>query len=116
MRRQTKTITLYESCRYSNTLDKLPSRVQEFIAWLEALISSVPEEDRSAIEIEFDDDGDYDSPSPQLRITYSRLETDAEMNERLDEDAERRAQQARALEAKDRAEYARLKVKFEGKT
>lgn len=55
------------------------------------------------------DDGVY----PILRVYYVRPETDEEMAERLASEAEVRLAKARQREREERAEFERLKAKYE---
>lgn len=94
-----------------------PDEARDFMVWFKAKLAKIPAAWRGSAKIKFETDGGYDEPSTVLSITYDRDETPAEI-------AERRAlyagkvklwqeRQSREEEAQ-RAEFERLKAKFEG--
>lgn len=95
----------------SLTID-LPSGAAEAIAVLQEALARVPEAYRG--EAELDLESDYENSDVRVSINFLRLETDAEWSARR-KDVDRR--QVLAMEHKaatERAEYERLKAKFEG--
>ena len=116
MARGMRRFTVYQSDPYGdNDLDNLPKNPVAFMEWLRARINEIPPECLSSALIEFDTDGDYDSPSPELEISYSRFETDAEMAEREAQEAADLAERQQYAEKRERQTLADLKRKYEGK-
>lgn len=76
-------------------------------AWVDAILARVPAEFRDTIRVTLDSYGDGDT---LVNLLYERPETEAEQAWRED----REALWARDREAAERAEYERLKAKFEG--
>jgi len=68
------------------------------------------------------DEVDFESWDGAAFVVYDRPETDAEMNKRVDKEKKawaaeqkKKAEEKEARERRDRAEYERLKRKFESK-
>lgn len=87
---------------------EIPSNLGDYIQWLQGILASVPEEYRDSAGIDFD--SDYESSRVSVEIDYERLETDEEIQGRLDAIT----QQSRLRDERDRAQYEKLKAKFEG--
>ena len=104
MGRNVLTIYLYETPTYSSEPDPMPETAVDFIAWLQGLIDTVPEEHRSSVIIDVGDDGDYDCPAPQLSVYWQREETDEEQSERL---------AAESIDSRRRLEDAARRAKME---
>lgn len=92
------------------TLEKyVKTDLAEFIASLEALRAEVPTAYKPYIEIEFVHGYDSDV-SAELVVSYERMETEAEAQERAD----KAAVLVRHVEVSERAQLAKLKAKYEG--
>jgi hypothetical protein len=64
--------------------------VIDVISWLQSVLSSVPVEHRDNLKIAFDNDYGYGESYEQVRIYYTRLETDEEFNKRSSREHEQR--------------------------
>lgn len=80
--------------------------LEEFQADLASAIASIPADKRAATKVELEGD-EY----LKLRIWYRRLETDAEVQERV----ARCLEYAQERQARERATYESLKRKFSGR-
>ncbi len=81
----------------------------EFINQLAALLDSIPEQHRNTAEFEFDRyGGDYNYSAGELNLSYSRMETDEELEKRWEWE---RASKTEAAN-RERAIYEQLKQKF----
>lgn len=102
-----KTVRVFFVERYDGEWP--PEGAAAFISWFQSKIESIPSEHRAAAKIEIDSVGGYEGAHyPSLEITYQRLETDEEENNRLAADDHRRkAEQARELET-----LAKLQAKY----
>src|SRR5690348_5106317 len=79
--RQEKRVVVMEAEQYDS--GSPPSPLLEFAAWLDGIMSEIPEEYHSAAQIEFDSTSSYyDSHYGHVEVSYRRPETDAEMAER----------------------------------
>lgn len=112
MTKRTISTELYKTPRYSDDKNPPPRNAHDFMVWLQGLIDSVPEAHRAAVGIEFDDDGDCDSPHPELTIWWWREETDAEYASRLSAEQAEQERRAAAKIAEERAQFEKLKAKF----
>ena len=82
---------------------------EQFVAEINLLLDTLPPELRSQAMIEFDRYGsDYDSSYGELTLRYARPATDEELRQWTASDEAYR----REAEARERAEFARLKRKF----
>lgn len=82
----------------------------DFIAQLSGLLKLVPEEFKAAVVVEFDRTGsDYDFSRGEMSLYYIRNETDEEMEKR----AAQAVRSQREQEARERAQLATLKAKYE---
>jgi hypothetical protein len=66
--------------------------VIDVIAWLQSVLASVPVEYRDSVKISFDNDYEYGESYEQVRIYYTRLETDEEASRRISDEHAHRAQ------------------------
>lgn len=82
---------------------------RDFIKWLEGIIDQAPPEYRDAVYIEIDSSTSYDQSLAKVMVAYRRPETDEELAARQADFERVRA----AKEAYDRAEFARLRAKFD---
>lgn len=80
------------------------------LADLEKAIAKVPAEHRAAASILVTCYGDY--ASAYISLWYGREETEEERRQRENEEREREQRYAAEREAREKAEYARLKAKF----
>lgn len=88
-------------------------KVVDFIEFLQETLESIPPEYRSNAEIDIDSVGGWEGEHhSELTITYSRPETDAEMQERLASYERERLQR----ENNERGALAALKAKYEPTT
>lgn len=86
-----------------------PTEATAFLGWLSAKLAVIPEDRRYTARVELGVMEDYDCFRPSIDISFSRLETDAEVESRIAaEQAEKRNREAR-----ERAEFERLRAKFE---
>lgn len=82
-----------------------PQNVQEFVAFLQATLDTIPVESQAEAELEFS----LDYETPQIAMSVWREETDAERNIRERKEADDRL----VREGRERAEFERLKAKFD---
>lgn len=102
--RQTRTIYIHE---WDESFD-VP--VQDFVAQVQDLISTVLEEFRKDIVLEFDRyGGDHDYSRGEMSLHYTRPETDAEYEARKKQEAYSRKDR----EDQERRQLAALKAKYE---
>ena len=84
-----------------------PGDATGFIAWFEAKLQDVPEEQRSAVRIDLDTKLRYDCSYATIEFSYVRPETDEEEAQREHQAAahaeRRRAEELRRLAARERA-------------
>jgi hypothetical protein len=104
-------VKLHSFTEYS--MDKVPKGLVEFADWLHAMSKIVPEAHRDNARIEFDLEAGEDA-TPQVSMYYTRPETDEEEAERMRQHEEHRRSVDMYNEARDRAEYERLKRKYGG--
>jgi hypothetical protein len=67
-------ISVYESSAYD-----VPSKLVEFIKWSQEKLDSIPVAYHDEVCLSFYTDGD----SPKIKIDYSRMETEGELQNRL---------------------------------
>jgi hypothetical protein len=108
-KRETIRITLFDG-GYNETVMSVPDAVK----WLQELLDQIPEEYRAESVFQVEKESGYYDESDTLifKVFYDRPETDAEVEERVAAEAASRATYARQLEARERAEFERLRVKF----
>lgn len=111
--RRTLTADLYRTDRYGADKNPPPTDAHAFVVWLEQLMHSVPEEYRTSVFIEFDDDGDYDSPRPELRVYWTRPETDKELSDRIEKERTYADLQKMTTRAQELKVLSALKAKYE---
>lgn len=83
--------------------------LDEFVAWLRQEAAELGGSPSVRLEYE---SGSYDS-GDRCTLSLVRLETDAEMRKRQEEEAAREAQYRAECEARERATYVALRSKFE---
>lgn len=94
--------------------DEFTTSLKSFIAELTGLLESVPTQYRDATEIYFDHrGGDPEWRSGEIIITYSRVESDAEMAKRRTAELKRVADLKAWDEKRERDLFASLKRKYE---
>ena len=94
---------------YSSDDPCLPEQADKFIEFWQEKIDSVPEEFRATTQIEVEASEQWGSPCLNVTVSYTREETGEEATKRNNMEKanlERRDQG-------DRAEYEKLKAKFE---
>ena len=105
--RRQLTITVFDHAQYE--IEDWPKEnALDYLAWFAAKIQSIPEEFRPSAKIVLDAYESYGDADPQIKITYTRQETDAEVATR--EAEEERVRQSQI--ARERATYERLREKF----
>jgi hypothetical protein len=102
----TRHITVYTGEQYDTGFP--PEPLEEFRAWLDAQVASIPEEYRGTATIQFDNRTFYDSTYATVEISYSRPATADE----LKADAEAELARRQSLEAKERATLEALKKRY----
>jgi hypothetical protein len=113
MTKQTLSFDLYRTPSYSRDDNSPPpTSAAQFIVWLQALIALVPDEHRASVQIEFDDDGDYDRPRPELSVYWTRLESDEEYAARTQREAAQTARRDQQRIAEELATLDRLQRKY----
>lgn len=78
---------------------------REFIDGIQGVLDSIPEEYRENANVQFSAWDDYGTPVPSLELYYERPQNDAEKMAEWSRNAE--------ADERERAEYLRLKAKFE---
>lgn len=106
MERYDTRITLYDDGDMETTVPKA-------LAWLQSLDAKIPPEfkDRSVFKVEYESDY-YGGGSLDFKVYYDRPETDAEVAERLANQAASEAICRQQNEARERQIYEMLKQKF----
>lgn len=102
--RGTVTVTLLDA--YSGDI---PDKLSDAIAWLQGYLKSVPVARRDSATLDIET-GEY---SADVRITYKRPETNTEWKARKTDVARRAALAQTRAEERERAEFERLKAKFD---
>jgi hypothetical protein len=92
-----------DSCEYS-----LPEKTDEFMKWWRDKIEEIPEEYRDTGLIRCFTSMCYDSTELQVKISYTRLETDAEEAARLKKEDAQRA----FIENQELCQLEKLKAKY----
>jgi len=106
--KQRKTVTRY-LCSDSPYELKIPDTLPGAIKWMQTKLNEIPKASRAKAEFEFGTEYSYGDSCPNIKITYTEKETDEEVIERLQIDAER----DRIREETERAKLAKLKSKYE---
>lgn len=113
-KRQTVTETVFwKEVHGSITQDQKyhADTVQEVIDWLIGLLATIPAKYRATATIQFESVGGYEgSHTPEVTVSYKRLETDEEYARRQESERQRSTHQ-RDVEL---AQLAALKAKYEG--
>lgn len=94
---------------YSGFASDIPTGVSEAIVWLRGHLAAVPKAHRPTAYLSIDSD-DY---SASLSIGYIRPETNKEWAARRADVARRQALAEAAQQERERAEFERLKAKFD---
>jgi hypothetical protein len=94
----TKRITLF-----NGRPSEMGECLQDAIEWLQDKLKAVPEEFRSAVEVEIEGYDNYGVPSASMAISYLRPETDDERRARQQAEG-RRQTEAEAKEVRQLAE------------
>ena len=87
---------------------KVPNTLLGAIAWLQKQATTIPARSRPKARVSFDTSMSYGETYPNLEITYTEPETDAEVILRLQIEAER----ARIREISERQQLAALQQRF----
>ena len=95
----------------SHSVYELQGTRKEAIETIESMFQEVPEAYREEAELEIQSGISYDMEYCDLYVSYKRPETEEETQTRKDSDKKRNER----AEAAQRAEYERLKTKFENK-
>ena len=98
----------------SDDADKWPEKLVPFIEWLQEALNQIPPAYRDSADIELRTDSYYDTPCTTLKVTYDRPETAAEIADREMEERVLRERDERVTERAERAQYERLRRKYEG--
>ena len=109
-------VDLIDRSVYGSIIDEqnyCTDKIVDVIAWLQGLLTAVPEESRNESYIDFRVFTEYDLGNIEMSVYYMRDETDAERDARIRRHDEIVRDAAAAQESKDREEFARLKAKFE---
>ena len=94
--------------------DKWPEKLVPFIEWLQEALNQISPAYRDSADIELRTDSSYDTPCMTLKVTYDRPETAEEIADREMEERVLRERDKRATERAERAQYERLRRKYEG--
>ena len=100
------TVTLFAQEKHDG--EWTPENLVDAIAWLQGFLEQVPVEYREAATIEITSERDYDWHKPYIEISYQRPPTDADKQERLAKEKQRRDKQV----AERRQHYEHLKTEF----
>lgn len=96
---QPQTLTINVFCGEQYCGDWPPEPAAEFFAWLQAKIAKIPPEYAASARIEISSESGYEgSHSGKIEISYERLETDAEVSDRLARAREQRNREVQRLE------------------
>ena len=96
---------------YSETSSYIPEKVDEFMKFWQDKIALVPTAHRASAHIEVDAVGDYDGGHClEVVVSYWREETRKELADR----EKAKGMREKTLQRKERAEFHRLKEKYEG--
>jgi len=111
-KRQEITVTLYEHDIYGSVIsgEYGDDSLRDFIEFFQQLLDKVPPEYRDTAAVSIDSCMEYDSAYCAIEVYYKRPETDEEMETRV---SSLERDTAKAV-ARARAEYERLKKRFEG--
>jgi hypothetical protein len=108
-------------------MDKQPNRIvvdvfscgtelrmplEEFIGYLQGQLVSVPEQYRPSVRVSLGED--YDDLT-KLTAYYSYVESEEQVEQRLENKAKQEVAYQRHLARQERLQYERLKAKFGGK-
>lgn len=105
--KQRRTVTRYLLSDSPYSLG-VPDTVAGTIKWLSKQIAKIPAASRARAEIDFAERREYGESYGNIAITYREKETDAELDARLQADAERK----RLREAAERTQLAALETKY----
>ena len=103
-------IVVIETQGGSNEYDWPPEKAEEFLAWFERHLNTIPPEHRASARIEFDVRYIDEDVEPRLEISYTRPETEQEQKDRY----KKARREESSLEFSERRELARLKEKYNG--
>ena len=104
--RMDKTVTVYSSdVSYHNGP---PDNLMELIEWLKGWAKEIPDEYMASSDVDIEAGMDYDIPYAEISITYTRPETDDEMDTRLNN----WKTQADKTKQKELELLASLKIKY----
>ena len=104
------TVTLFNQDKHCGGW--IPGNLGDAIAWLQNFLEKVPAEYRDSAWIEISSYDDYGSSIVDIEISYKRPPTEADKQQRLNEERERFEE----VDARERLAYERLKKKYEVKT
>lgn len=104
-----KCIKLLDEAPHYNE-DFMPENLVVAIEWMQSYLEQIPPEFRGSGKIEIKTDDSYGAATAHMTISYVRPETGEEERERL----AREVRDTMSVEARERAELARLKAKYEG--
>jgi len=94
---QTRTIHVFCGEQYDG--DWPPEPAAEFLAWIQAKLAEIPPEHAATAKIEVSSESGYEgSHSGQIEISYTRIETDAEVSARLARERAQRDGEVQRLE------------------
>jgi hypothetical protein len=104
MKKEIKVIVFEaESCAYD-----LPSSPEEFLKWWSDKFALVPDEYKATINIDCSTSTYYDGSQFEVKISYKRLETDAEEAARLNNEDNHR----KFIENQELCQLEKLKAKY----
>jgi hypothetical protein len=108
--KQELTVTLCSITSYKAE-ERFPMTVVDFVEWLNEMKEEVPQEYRDSVTIDIDlSTGEYETP--EMSVYYFRPETDQEEAVREGREAAYQRARAERQEADERAEFERLKRKY----
>lgn len=113
MMRETVSKRSIEETVYGASLwsDEWPEKLVDLVNFLLKHAEGIPAEYRDCAKVDFN--SDYDSSGVNVEITYEREETDQEFENRQFQERATAEYRQRAHEQEERADYERLKKKFD---
>ena len=102
-----KTVVVFKQEKYDGEWP--PTAAVECIAWFAEKLATIPEAYRTTATIEIDSVGGEESHYGRIEISYTRPETDKEMNAR----EAQQLRNAEAIKARELAALATLKAKYD---
>ena len=102
-----QTVTRYLVCDRPYNLS-IPDTLSGAVKWLSAKLADIPKSSRAKASFRFDTTTEYGETYPEIEITYSELESDAEVIARVKIERERE----RVATKRERAQFDALKKKL----